>query len=580
MTAFLTFLVAWSARSTVVIALAFGFCFVARNISAASKHVVWRAALAATLLIGVGMLVISQVGVRTPSGSPLAEGLLAPRIVATATSLVLPATEISQSEPAKAERGGNAIFLLSSLFYLAGAVWLAGRWLASLTYVLRVCRTARPMAGHQDTLLAGAQGLQVPFTLGCLRPVIVLPGEATSWPVDRLNAVLLHERAHMKRNDWFWQSVAAMNAAAQWFNPAAWVLASALRTTAEESADNEVLAAGMPASAYVKDLIGFASSSPRCAVSSVGFARRRGLAKRLKSLLAVGRDRRQAGRRLGLTMGAGFGLVAVVLAAYAPDPQTSPRTHSSASKFSDGVWPKILFVGDGASSELPTWDANGSPLPPGELRRIGSGYSMGSELGHREVAVCFELEGFGNHLENARSDRFDPVRLGGFNRHADIGGGETTGNAVRTAIFSVPDTLKTADLEIARGMGKFRAVAQANPNGGDFFLRTLAGPNGTRTSFKEGKPVATSQVPTTIIRFNLPSQAKDKDWRLLAFDAKGQVVPITMGFWEPITKDGIHALEASANLPMEKFDHFVIETRDYEWITVRHIHLNPEAIRP
>jgi len=384
----------------------------------------------------------------------------------------------------------------------------------------------------------------------------------------------------MKRNDWFWQSMAAMTVTAQWFNPAAWLLASALRSTAEESADNEVLAAGTPASAYVKDLIGFASNSPRCAVSSVGFARRRGLAKRLKSLLATGQDRRQAGRRFGLTMGTGFGLVAVALAAYAPDPQSFPRTHSRASKFSDGVWPKILFVGDGASSELPTWDVNGSPLPPGQLRRIGSGYSMGSEPGHREVAVCFELEGFGNHLENARSDHFDPVRLGSFPHHADIGGGETTGNPVRTAIFSVPDTLKTADLEIARGMGKFLAVAQANPNGGDFFLRILAGPNGTKTSSKEGKPVATSQLPTTIIRFNLPPQANDKDWRLLAFDAKGQSLPITMGFRKPITADGIDALKASALLPIEKFDHFVIETRDYEWITVRHIRLNPEAVRP
>ena len=44
--------------------------------------------------------------------------------------------------------------------------------------------------------------LSVPFTCGFVRPLIVLPGVAESWSAERLRVVLLHELAHIRRNDW------------------------------------------------------------------------------------------------------------------------------------------------------------------------------------------------------------------------------------------------------------------------------------------------------------------------------------------------------------------------------------------
>ncbi len=49
-----------------------------------------------------------------------------------------------------------------------------------------------------------------PLTFGWLKPVILLPLDAPSWPRDRLNAVLGHERAHIRRHDNLSQTIALL----------------------------------------------------------------------------------------------------------------------------------------------------------------------------------------------------------------------------------------------------------------------------------------------------------------------------------------------------------------------------------
>lgn len=95
----------------------------------------------------------------------------------------------------------------------------------------------------------------VPMTWGWLRPVVLLPVNAETWPPDRLRVVLLHELAHIRRGDWPCQMLAHIVCALYWFHPGAWILARQLRIESERACDDLVLAAGIPPGDYARYLL-------------------------------------------------------------------------------------------------------------------------------------------------------------------------------------------------------------------------------------------------------------------------------------------------------------------------------------
>ena len=74
---------------------------------------------------------------------------------------------------------------------------------------------------------------------GLLAPnVILLPADADSWGEDRLRAVLLHELAHIRRNDWESRLIAQIMCAVYWFNPLVWFAARRMQVEAERACDD------------------------------------------------------------------------------------------------------------------------------------------------------------------------------------------------------------------------------------------------------------------------------------------------------------------------------------------------------
>ena len=63
-----------------------------------------------------------------------------------------------------------------------------------------------------------------------------------------MQAVLLHELAHLRRRDPLWQLVAHCGLALHWFNPLAWFAVRRLRIEQERACDDFVLRAGIRAS--------------------------------------------------------------------------------------------------------------------------------------------------------------------------------------------------------------------------------------------------------------------------------------------------------------------------------------------
>lgn len=149
----------------------------------------------------------------------------------------------------------------------------------------------RPVALRQ----ACASGrVTVPLTYGAFRPVIVLPAEADTWPQERLRAALLHETAHVRRGDWPLNMLTRVAHALYWFHPLAWLSARRARAESETAADDLVLAAGMPAQDYARQLLDVALCARRTrdmGAGAVAMALTPKIEGRLRAVLSLGRSR-------------------------------------------------------------------------------------------------------------------------------------------------------------------------------------------------------------------------------------------------------------------------------------------------
>lgn len=97
------------------------------------------------------------------------------------------------------------------------------------------------------------------MTWGVIAPVVQLPVEARTWSLERLEAVLLHEFAHVRRRDFLSGLLGQFACALYWFHPIVWLSARAARADAESAADDAVLHCGVRPSAYAAELLGLAA---------------------------------------------------------------------------------------------------------------------------------------------------------------------------------------------------------------------------------------------------------------------------------------------------------------------------------
>jgi HlyD family secretion protein len=92
---------------------------------------------------------------------------------------------------------------------------------------------------RRPVLLARSGRADVPMVVGWLRPLIVLPetlvGAATSKTID---AVILHELAHIRRGDYAWNLVLRLVQVLYWPHPVAWFLGRVIGSVREQACDD------------------------------------------------------------------------------------------------------------------------------------------------------------------------------------------------------------------------------------------------------------------------------------------------------------------------------------------------------
>ena len=120
--------------------------------------------------------------------------------------------------------------------------------------LLRRCaaRLALPRAPRVE-LRTGARG---PAVIGSFRPRVVLPAELVAdEPEERVEHVLLHELAHVKRRDPLAAAVCVALQVLYWFHPVAWLVRARLATLREIAVDEAVARALGATPAYRRTLL-------------------------------------------------------------------------------------------------------------------------------------------------------------------------------------------------------------------------------------------------------------------------------------------------------------------------------------
>jgi HEAT repeat protein/beta-lactamase regulating signal transducer with metallopeptidase domain len=259
--------------------------FFMRRASAANQH----------LLLTVSLLMILAVTLVTPLVPSRPLGLVPVKAVAPTRGLPsFPGPALGESprpgNPAPGEEGvgrtsesasreeeAGAPALGGALPGTLGMIWGSGTllfliWIGiGLLYSWRLSARARAPAENRardlfcwalesmglrpDADLVESDELRVPVVFGFRRPKVILPSRATEWPDTRLRAVLLHESAHIRRRDLFFQLLAKVACALFWFNPLAWIHERRLFLASEKAADDQVVGRGGTPSDYAEPLL-------------------------------------------------------------------------------------------------------------------------------------------------------------------------------------------------------------------------------------------------------------------------------------------------------------------------------------
>ncbi len=155
------------------------------------------------------------------------------------------------------------------------------------------------LAKRQVTLCA-SDAVRVPAAIGYFRPVVVFPSWALAEiPPAELNAILLHELAHLRRYDDWTNLAQKIVKAVFFFHPAVWFIESRLTLEREMACDDAVLAANFSPRAYAESLVGLAERSflrrgVQLAQAAVGHVQQ--LKTRLIEILRKDKDRQGSGR--------------------------------------------------------------------------------------------------------------------------------------------------------------------------------------------------------------------------------------------------------------------------------------------
>ena len=178
-----------------------------------------------------------------------------------------------------------------------------------------LCSSLDEIQSHRRVALCVSDTVRVPAAVGYFRPIVVFPLWALAEiPPAELNAILLHELAHLRRYDDWTNLGQKLVKAVLFFHPVIWFIESRLTLEREMACDDAVLAASFSPRAYAESLVSLAEKSflrrgVQLAQAAVGHVKQ--LRLRLVEILRKDKHR-QGSVRLGKSAVAMMSLAGII----------------------------------------------------------------------------------------------------------------------------------------------------------------------------------------------------------------------------------------------------------------------------
>jgi uncharacterized protein (TIGR03435 family) len=258
--------------------------------TAALQHAVWTAVVCGMLALFAFGTALPRLPLRALDRPAVAPLRSAPRL--WETPIAGAASELPAPVPAARRRstGWSNVWSKIALYaYAAIAFAFLARFLTGMLLARRLLTRSSPAAPgfHESAMIA------VPLTIGVTRPKILLPLEWRDWNRDKLNAVLAHEGAHVRRRDGLVSALAGINRCIFWFHPLAWWMERRLVLLAELACDESCVAALGNREEYARLLLDMArvvdGAHGRLQSLALTMAAPSHLRRRIDSILEAGR---------------------------------------------------------------------------------------------------------------------------------------------------------------------------------------------------------------------------------------------------------------------------------------------------
>jgi beta-lactamase regulating signal transducer with metallopeptidase domain len=258
--------------------------------------------------------------------------------------------------------------------------------------------------------LYSSDALQVPTAIGFLKPAVVLP----SWTLRELspaelNAVVLHELAHLRRWDDWTNLAQKVLRALLFFHPAVWWVESRLSLEREMACDDMVLAQTADPRAYAECLVSLAEKNllqRGVALAQAAVGRMRQTSQRILQILDAGRPNAVRVWKPAPWVVAGFSVACLVSAAHGPrlvafgdSNATAPAALNGNASFASDLQPYVppvvpaSFVEQSDNEFAPSATQMRKPSTSGHTRGRACGSAVRVNLASRKTQGTSPTQG-------------------------------------------------------------------------------------------------------------------------------------------------------------------------------------------
>ena len=144
-----------------------------------------------------------------------------------------------------------------------------------------------------------SEKISSPLTTGFIRPLILIPlASINHLSTTQLEAVLLHELAHIRRLDFVWNIILTIIETILFFNPFTWLIGKRIATEREYSCDDWVLQYNYQPMQYAEALLNIARLQSKPALALAAVDGKQQLTLRIKRMLGIYTHKRNYGYSL------------------------------------------------------------------------------------------------------------------------------------------------------------------------------------------------------------------------------------------------------------------------------------------